>query len=941
MSAVTGSAAEGDRGQALKRVGAHTLLFNALSLAANLASGIIIARALGTDGRGELAAITTIVVVAVWVFGMGATPATSFHVARHPEDAGRLLASWVAIFLPIAVFAVVLLELLAPVFLAAQQAETLDLARLFILTLFPSLVYQAAYGVLLGDHDFFFANSLGFLRFAAISTTYGVLWAVGALEVSTAIASLAIIEVTFCAIALSRCVGRHGVGRPDPKLARRTLWYGFRAHGTQVGGVFNGRVDLLIMPAFLSAASVGLYSVATNVSWIIFAISSALATVVLPAAVRREGERTWIVVSAMYATLIVGLAMAAVLALIADPAVELVYGDSFLGSTEAIRLLLPGTVALAVAAVLSSGLYSLERPGLAAAAQLPGIVITVVGLLLFLESGGIVAAAIISTVSYTSVLVTSLVLYRVAAGIPWSDFAPNLADLRRFVRRAAGRFRRSGRKPPLRHMIPGATDIRSTDLLVAFAASLCAALALVYGVELGLAVPGGAAAAVLAGVSVFLLVRAFVECRAALRSGRGFSHLGTIILAGGTLLAVVLPGLQLLAGSRITRTEDRGFPIADIGPDVGLAFLVFTLAVVAMYAGETLAHRPTRERVAGAPTRQLGRPWETRTTYGFLLFVGLPIYAMTLGGGQEAFEARGSVEGQGAIQLLGYAPPLAVTIGLLNRHWGSRALVCTSLFLVAFMIAIGLRTPLLIVGAAAAIRYLYTGAGRRFSLGQVAAIALAVYLGAILVVSMSAWRGQRYEANALSLSEVMVEAASDPFSRLQENGQLDTVDGLILSTKVDREQVGASASDPLKIITGFIPHQLWPEKPKWLSSEVSQAYTNFGNSGAGFFLSGPGYTIIVFGTAAAVPLLFLLLGFFSESIFRRMAEPSIWTALLAYFLLRFFFAGDAFDAFHTLGLCLVVLTARGFNWAIEIIHRPPEAKRRLDAARRAGQPATS
>jgi O-antigen/teichoic acid export membrane protein len=921
----------------LARIGAHTLLFNALGLAANLASGIIIARALGTDGRGELTAITTIVVVAVWVFGMGAIPATSFHVARHPEDAGRLLASWLVMLVPIALVAAGALELLAPVFLAAQEAETLDLARLFVLTMLPFLVFQAAYGVLLGDHDFLFANALGFLRFAAISTAYAVLWAVGALEVSTALIALATIEVVFCGIALWRCVHRHGLARPDAALARSTLWYGLRAHGTQVGGVVNGRLDLLIMPAFLGAASVGLYSVATNVSWIVFTIASGLAAVVLPAAVRREEDRTWIVVSAMYATLGVGLVLATALALVAEPAVELVYGASFTDSTEAILLLLPGTVALALAAVLGSGLYSLERPGLAAMAQLPGIAITVVGLLLFLESGGIVAAAIVSSVAYAAVLLTSLVLYRATAGIRWAELAPNFADLRRFARRATSRFR-GRRRRPVRHMIPGTKDIRATEVLLTVALALFAALALVYGVELGLALPGGAAAGIVIVLASVLLVHSVSRCRAALRAGGGFNHLGTIILSGGILLAVVVPGMQLLSGSRVSRTEDLGFPIEDVGPDIGLAFLVFSLALIAFYAGEVLAERPSRGEAARSTLRQLGRPSETRTTYGFLMFVGAPILLGTLAGGEAGFENRGFIEGQGAIQLLGYAPPLGVSIGILNRHWGSRNLALLSLLAFGLMVAIGLRTPLLIVAVALGVRYLYSGAARRIGLREALAMGLAVYILAIMVVSLSAWRGQRYEANSMSLGAVMVKAAENPFVHLSQRGQVDSVDGLILSTKVDREYVGATASDPLKIITGFIPHQLWPEKPKWLSAEVSQGYTNFGASGAGFFLSGPGYLIIVFGTAAAVPLVFLLLGFGSESVFRRMAEPSIWTVLIAYFLTRFYFAGDAFDAFHTLGLCLVVLLGRGFNWAVAIIHRPPEAKRRLQTATRAREP---
>jgi hypothetical protein len=188
----------------------------------------------------------------------------------------------------------------------------------------------------------------------------------------------------------------------------------------------------------------------------------------------------------------------------------------------------------------------------------------------------------------------------------------------------------------------------------------------------------------------------------------------------------------------------------------------------------------------------------------------------------------------------------------------------------------------------------------------------------------------------VTLPTIVENTAGDPWGRLQQQG-LDTVDGLILSTKVDRDYVGASVADPLKIVTGFVPRLVWPEKPPWLGEMVTQHYTNFG--AGGIFLSGPGYTVIVFGTAAAVPLLFLLLGFFTESIFRRMTEPSIWTVLLAYFLVRFFFAGDAFDAFHVLGLGIVVLVGRTFSSVVAVLHRRPEARRRLRAGRLRDEPA--
>ena len=83
--------------------------------------------------------------------------------------------------------------------------------------------------------------------------------------------------------------------------------------------------------------------------------------------------------------------------------------------------------------------------------------------------------------------------------------------------------------------------------------------------------------------------------------------------------------MQLVLGTRKSRPEDNGFPTQDVGHDLALAFLIFTMALVAFWAGELLAEaiamRRGRDEVV--PSRPIGRPWETRATYWFLLVVGV------------------------------------------------------------------------------------------------------------------------------------------------------------------------------------------------------------------------------------------------------------------------------------------------------------------------------
>jgi O-antigen/teichoic acid export membrane protein len=209
------------------------------------------------------------------------------------------------------------------------------------------------------------------------------------------------------------------VSRPDWTAVRASFWYGIRAHGTNLGGMTTSRLDMVIIPAFLAASSVGLYSVATNISWVIVSTTGALAAIVLPAAARDPGGGVHTVVRSLQATFVFGCAAALSIAVVAQFALRTLYGAAFLAADLPLRILLPGAVCYACAHVLWSGLYALERPLTAAACQGVGVILTVAGLAVFLRRGGIVAAAVVSTVSYSVVFFLALVLYRRAADVPW------------------------------------------------------------------------------------------------------------------------------------------------------------------------------------------------------------------------------------------------------------------------------------------------------------------------------------------------------------------------------------------------------------------------------------------------------------------------------------------------------------------------------------------
>jgi O-antigen/teichoic acid export membrane protein len=189
-----------------------------------------------------------------------------------------------------------------------------------------------------------------------------------------------------------------------------------------------------MLPGYVSSASVGIYSVATNVSLIVYQLASTFAGLVLPAAAREPHRSRIKIIGSLWAVLAIAAAMALVLGLLAEPLLGLVYGDDFRAAAESLRLLLPGAVLFAGSSILAAGIYAGGRPFTATLTQLLGVVVTVVGLILFLPAGGITAAALVSSASYGAIFVASLVVYKAVSGTGWSEFAPTRARLRALAR---------------------------------------------------------------------------------------------------------------------------------------------------------------------------------------------------------------------------------------------------------------------------------------------------------------------------------------------------------------------------------------------------------------------------------------------------------------------------------------------------------------------------
>ena len=417
----------------LLRAGMVTYVFSSLTLVSNLVTGIIMARTLGPSGRGVAFALVAVSQFAGLLFAAGVAQSLSYHLARRPEDGPALLTTWALMLLPLAGVAIGVTELLLPVIFATDE-HALEIGRWFMFAIVLVIGLELSYGALLGAQDFVVYNALRLLQPALTALGFVVLWQADALTVESALLTASASSALVIGIAAARSLRRIGAGRPDLRLGLTGLSTGVRGQGATVANNVTARLDVTMLPAFVSSASVGLYSVAANVSLIVYQLANTFAGLVLPSAAKDPRRGPAKVILSFWAAMTIATAGALALFVLAEPLLGFVYGSDFRAASESLVLLLPGAVLFAGAAILNAGIYAAGRPFTATCTQILGMLVTIVGLVAFLDSGGVTAAAIVSSASYATIFLASLIAFRSVSGLSWRALLPTPGRVRALLR---------------------------------------------------------------------------------------------------------------------------------------------------------------------------------------------------------------------------------------------------------------------------------------------------------------------------------------------------------------------------------------------------------------------------------------------------------------------------------------------------------------------------
>lgn len=367
-----------------------------------LVTGVIIARALGPEGRGIVALVFALSVFASQLtFGASVPVAITRQLAERGiglRDGLRGLARRRGglLLVPSLAAGAIMLVLL-------QDEPTGDRVMFAVaaaLMALQTMVFRLLSGGLQGEGrlaQVAWAGMLPQLLFTVALVTAQVAgWGWQALDMLVAYFVSSFIALAFAARSLGPASGRDA-----DRLDETALWAeSRRSYISSVRPLDGLQLDRLVVGGFVGTVALGLYAAASAVSNLCSLVSNAVAIIVLPRVAAQPGNRSaqqavirrWVLLSAaLIGVIVVGLQ------LVVDPVIRIAFGEEFTGAITCARWLILADGLMAMRKVLIAVLQGQGRGGTASWIELG---------LLPVMIGGTVVAALLGSLTEIGIALT-------------------------------------------------------------------------------------------------------------------------------------------------------------------------------------------------------------------------------------------------------------------------------------------------------------------------------------------------------------------------------------------------------------------------------------------------------------------------------------------------------------------------------------------------------
>ena len=403
------------------RDGGYMMASNVILTITSLATGVITARLLGPEGRGELYLVIQFATYASIFLTFGLGSSYQYHLSKKICSHITVVAHMI-VQLFISLMLVCIIYYYSPEITSIFQWTNLErsvqfMASIAIMTniaiLFSSYILVAMPQGVKINSIIGVITSLIYLMALLILVWLLDLGSIGA--VTAYVLSLIARLVPIISIIMKGIWSNLKFQWLGP--SRVLFKYGLASFLSNLMISSVMRIDVFILGSMAGAGAVGIYSVAVAFAELALMLPSALGTSLfthLPSSTLSD-QRKIVAMSSriiIFLTLLIGL----VLAIISYPLVIMLMGDKFSDAIIPLCLLVPGLIAMSVNYVFSNYFAANGQPLLGAACFGCGLLVNVVINILLIPVLKIEGAAIASSVSYVVISMIFLIILKCQYG---------------------------------------------------------------------------------------------------------------------------------------------------------------------------------------------------------------------------------------------------------------------------------------------------------------------------------------------------------------------------------------------------------------------------------------------------------------------------------------------------------------------------------------------
>lgn len=404
---------------------------NVFILILNTLTGVIIARHLGPEGRGEQAAMIMWTQLLSFMVTLGLPSSIVYLMKKKEEIEGSLYiaALWMCVFL--GGLAVTVGLVFIPLWMDGYSSDTINFARWALILVPFGLMGVVNNAVLQARDEYKLFNRIRYLpNVITLVLLYGLVVTGSVNPFYTALAYI-IPTIPMTMWITVRQLSIYKLKQTGLlQSARKLSGYGIRSYGTDLAGTLSFYMDQVLVVGLLSPASLGIYLVALNLSKMLDIVQSSVVSVLFPqAASLQQIDAIELTLKVYRISSAITLCLGVMVIGTAPFALLLLYGNQFEAAIPVFRILIIQVAISSAAWTLAQGIMAIGKPGRVTLLKVLSLFMNVILINLLIPHMGIIGAAVALLISSIINFVIIIILYVMEYKVAWMAFLFNKQDL--------------------------------------------------------------------------------------------------------------------------------------------------------------------------------------------------------------------------------------------------------------------------------------------------------------------------------------------------------------------------------------------------------------------------------------------------------------------------------------------------------------------------------